>query len=155
IPGRDFCGPFGELRIFRNDAQLFLPSQGFFANLVPTLIELSFEFGNPVAGRVMRGVCSASSVIRKERFLRRKRMLQAEPSNGSIGHDSVKVLGIGTELLGRFVRQSVFKNRGVPLIGIAADKAKEIIKAQAGRPILKRTSLTRMPIWHVVILTEP
>src|SRR5205814_10096349 len=47
IPGRDLLGPRRELRARRDDAELELPLIGFFAILVPALIELALEPVDP------------------------------------------------------------------------------------------------------------
>src|ERR1700757_4397766 len=43
----------------------------------------------------------------------------------------------------------------MPLAGVAADKAIEIIKAHAVRPLIERPGLARLIRWRVVVLAEP
>src|SRR6516225_1275688 len=43
----------------------------------------------------------------------------------------------------------------MPLVAVAAEEAVEMLKAEAGRPQVKRARLTRHPVRHIVHLAEP
>ncbi len=43
----------------------------------------------------------------------------------------------------------------LPLIGVAADEAVEVLEAHAGRPLVERPDLAGREGWRVVVLAEP
>ena len=55
--------PRGQLRVRRHDAELLLPGERFFADLVPALVELPLELGDPLLRRVVRRVRGAGGVV--------------------------------------------------------------------------------------------
>src|SRR5262249_57287752 len=44
---------------------------------------------------------------------------------------------------------------GVPLVGVAADEAVEVLEAQPGRPEVERPVLAGVPVGDVVVLSIP
>ena len=52
-------------------------------------------------------------------------------------------------------RRGVAEQVRLPLAGVAADEAIEIFEAHAGRPLVERTGLARVPGRRVVVLAEP
>src|SRR5215471_12455559 len=82
-------------------------------------------------------------------------MLQAHPRDRLVGHQLVKVFRIDTLLFRSLVGKSILEDRRVPLVRIAAEETKEVVKPQACWPQIKRTSLTGMPVGDVVVLAEP
>jgi len=55
----------------------------------------------------------------------------------------------------RFNWCRVLKQRRVPLIAVATDEAVEVFESQSGWPKIKRPSLTRHPVGHIVHLAKP
>ena len=49
----------------------------------------------------------------------------------------------------------VLKQRGMPLVRIAAEEAIEILEAQTSGPLIKGPSRTLHPLWNEVVLAEP
>src|SRR5262249_34090897 len=47
------------------------------------------------------------------------------------------------------------KERGTPLIRVAADEAVEIVEAETSRPEIKRSCLAGLPVGNVVVLAVP
>src|SRR5713226_3148262 len=61
IPRGNTRGAFSQLGVLRHDTQLFLTSERFVSDLIPALIELALEFGDPILRRVVRSVRRAWS----------------------------------------------------------------------------------------------
>ena len=142
-----------ELGVRRDHAQLLLACECFFADLVPPLIELALVLGDPLGLGMVRGMSCAGRVVAEEGFVRRHRLLHGDPLDGLVGHVIVEVvIGITQIWLDRL---GSFGDVGPPLIGVAADEAVEVIKAQAGRPEVKRSGLAGLPVGDVVVLAEP
>ena len=72
VPGRDLGVARGELGVLRNDAQLLLPCEDLFAQLVPAAVELAFVLVRPLLGNVMRRVGRAGSEVHEERLIRHR-----------------------------------------------------------------------------------
>ena len=153
VPRFDPLRPLGELRVRRDDAHLLLLGDGQLALLVPALIELALELLDPLLWRVMRCVRRAGRVIGEERLVGRHGVLHAQPGDRLVSHVCVEVV-VGI-VVRRLDRPRVLDERRRPLIGVAADEAIEIFKAEADRPKIERTRLARLPVGHVVVLAEP
>lgn len=60
FPRRDLFRPRRQLGIGRDNAHLLLPGIDVLTHLVPPLVELALEPGDPLLGRVVWGVGRAS-----------------------------------------------------------------------------------------------
>src|SRR5271157_6183488 len=96
---------------------------------------------------------TAGHVVDKERLLRIYLIEHLHVRYGVIRHGGRQVPArlpdVGVD------RRSVSEEIGLPLAGIAADEAVEVLKAHAGRPLVKGPGLTRHESRGVVILAEP
>ena len=77
VPVLDRLGLGGELGAGGHDAELDLPGQRLFAELVPALVELALVLGDPLLRRVVRGVRGPGREVDEERLVRRQRLLGA------------------------------------------------------------------------------
>ena len=102
----------------------------------------------------MRRVRRARREVDEERLVRSETLLLSDPGNRLVGHVFDQVVA----LFGRFLRlhrRGPLVERRVPLVGLAADEAVEILEAAtAGRPGIERTCGTRLPHRHFVALAE-
>ena len=153
IPRGNARGAFGQLGVLRYDTQPLLASKRFLADLIPALIELTLEFGNPILGRMVRGVRRAGSKVGHPWLVRRNRVKQVNPFDGFVCHVFFKEIVF--VIMWRLDRLDVFEDRRRPLAGVAADKAIKILKSQSGRPQIEWPRLAVVPIGHVVILAVP
>ena len=153
IPGRDARRALGEFGIRRDETRRFLPREGFFAHLVPALIELSFELCDPILWCVMRRVGCARCIIREERFIGRGGVLHPQPVDRAVRQ--VLVEEVVLCIVRRFDGLSALRDRRIPLTGITTDEAVEVFKTQPGRPQVERTRSARLPVGDVVILAVP
>src|SRR5215813_10193732 len=55
----------------------------------------------------------------------------------------------------RIDRGRVAEQVRLPLVGVAADKAVEVVEAHAGRPLVERAGRARLKFRRVVFLAEP
>ena len=139
-------------RVGRHHAQLLLPRQRFLAHLVPALRELAFVLRGIGLGRVMRSVRRAGGEVHVERLVGRERLLRVHPGQRLIGH-------VGREVIARrfhvriHARRAVIDHR-VPLVGLAADEAVELVESRAGRPAVVRTGHGAFPGRRFVVLAE-
>ena len=154
IPRRDFFVPLRELTILRNDAQLFLPGEGLFAQLVPTLVELAFVLVRPFLRNVVRSVSRARREVDEERLIGNERLLLPNPVDGLVRHVFHQVVALFGRLLD-LDRYGAFIERWIPLVRLAADEPVEIFEsASAGRPSIKGTGRTGLPDRHFMTLAE-
>ena len=71
VPSRNFFVARRELAVLRDHAELFLPSYGFFAQLVPASIELTFVLVRPFFWHMVRRMGGAGREIDEKRLVRR------------------------------------------------------------------------------------
>ena len=146
-------GALGQLGVGGHDAEPLLPRQRLLADLVPALIELALELGDPLLRRVVRCVRGAGRVVRHPRLLRRHRVQHADALDGVVGQIVVE------EVVLRVVRRldglDALDDGRRPLAGVAADESVEVLEAQPGRPQVERSGLAAVPVGHVVILAVP
>src|SRR5229473_6739052 len=131
IPRGNARGALGQLGILRHYTQPLLASKRFLADLIPALIELALEFGDPILWRMVRGVRRAWSEIGDPWLVRRNRMEQANPFDGLVCH--VLVEEIVFDIVWRLDRLDVLENGRGPLAGVPADKSIKIFKSQSRR----------------------
>ena len=89
-------------------------------------------------GHMVRRVGGAGREVDEEGLVRRQRLLLRDPGHGLVGHVLHEVIALFGRLL-RLDRRRAFVERGVPLVGLAADEAVEVLEAAAaGRPGVER-----------------
>ena len=154
VPRRDLVRPRGQHGVGGDDAQLLLACERLLTQLVPALIELALVLLDPVLRHVVRRVAGAGREIHEERLVGHQRLLLPRPLDRLVRH----VLGEVVALLGRLLRldcRRAFVDRGIPLVGFAADETVEVLEAAAaGRPLIERTHRARLPDRHFVALAE-
>src|SRR5205814_2947505 len=128
--------------IRRDCAEPDLPGQRLLAELVPALVELAPVFGDPFLGHMMRIVGARRRVVDEERFVRRERLLGADPDNGLVGH-------VGTYMVVRIAGSrdaghAVVEDRGVE-IGLALKKTVELVETRVRRPAVEWPGDTQFP----------
>src|SRR5215813_5566675 len=103
----------------------------------------------------MGGVARAGGVVDKKWFVRRHGVLHAQPSDGMVRHELIKVRRVVAALLFGFQGPGILVDRRMPLVGIAAEEAVKVFEAEPRRPEIKRASLAGVPVWDIVVLTVP
>ena len=155
IPLRQFFRPRRQLGVVGHDAQSLLVGEDRLPHLVPPLIEQVHvaDLLDPLRRRMMRRVCAARHVIDKERFVGRDLLELLHVLDRLVGHGRRQVpAGIALEGIdGRRIAEQV----RLPLAGVAADKAIEVLEAHAVRPLVERPGLARLVEGRVVVLAEP
>ncbi len=117
-------------------------------------VELALVLVGPLLGHVVRRVGRAGREVDEERLVRRERLLLADPVHGLVGHVLHEVVALLGRLL-RLDRRGALVERRVPLVGLAADEAVEVLEAAAARgPGVERPGRARLPHRHLVALAE-
>ena len=155
IPLRQFLRPRRQLGVFGHDAQALLVGEDGLAQLVPAVVEEVHvaDLLDPLRRRMMRRMGAARHVIDEERLVGRDLLELLHVLDGLVGHGRLQVpAGIALEGIdGRRIAEQV----RLPLAGVAADEAVEIIEAHAVRPLIERPGLARLVRGRVVVLAEP
>ena len=101
----------------------------------------------------MRRMGGARHVIDEPRLAGRDLLELLDVLDGLVGHRRLQVpAGIALEGIdGRRIAEQV----RLPLAGVAADKAVEIIEAHTVGPLIERPGLARLERGRVVVLAEP
>ena len=155
VPRRDFLVARGELAVRRDDAELLLPGEGLLAQLVPALRRTC-----PCTCRPTPWARGAARGWRRARSRRRTACRARAPSAGAIQFDGLvgHVLHEVVALFGRLLRldrRGALVERRIPLVGLAADEAVEVLEAAAARgPGVERPDRARLPHRHFVALAE-
>src|SRR5262249_35487420 len=152
VPRRDFFGPGSKFRAGGHHAQVRLTRQCLFADFIPTLVELAFKLRDPFFGCMMRCVTEARGIISEERFIRRQRFLLPNPCDCMVCQVGVKVI---LWVIRRFDRLGSVEQGRMPLVGVSANEAIEVLESESGRPEIEWPSLTRLPIGDIVVLAIP
>ena len=83
----------------------------------------------------MRRMGAAGHIVAEERLVRHDRVELIQPGDGSGGHCGgqvpARLADIGIDRCG------VSEEVGLPLAGVAADEAVEILESHAGRPLVE------------------
>ncbi len=154
VPRRDLRMARGELAVRRNDAKRLLPGDGFFAQLVPALVEFALVLVGPLLGHMVRRVGRARREVDEERLVGRQRLLLRDPGHRLVGHVRHEVVALFGRLL-RLDRRRALIERRIPLVRLAADEAVEVLEAAAaGRPCVERSDRARLPHRHFVAFAE-
>ena len=98
----------------------------------------------------MRCVSRTGSKVHEERLLGGQRLLRSHPRDRlcrHIGREVVVLL-----LLGLAHRSRSMDNHRIPLVGLTADEAVELVKARSGWPAIEGTALANFPRWRLVVL---
>ena len=154
VPARDLLVARRELAVGRDDAQLLLACERLLAQLVPAAVELALVLVGPFLRHVVRRVRRARCEVDEERLVWGETLLLADPGNRLVGHVFDQVVALLGRLLG-LDRRGALVERRVPLVGLAADEAVEVLEAAtAGWPGVERSGGARLPHRHLMALAE-
>ena len=154
VPTRDLLVPRRELAVLRDHPQLLLAGEGLFTQRVPALVELALVLVSPFLRHMVRRVRRARRKVDEERLVRGETLLLSDPGDRLVGHVVDQVVAFFGRLL-RLDRRGPLVERRVPLVGLAADEAVEILEAAtAGWPGVERSCGTRFPDRHFMALAE-
>ena len=155
IPLRQFLRPGSQLGVLGHDAQPLLVGEDGLAQLVPAAVEQVHvaDLLDPLRRRMMRGVRAARYVIDKERLVGRDLLDLLHVLDRLVGHGRGQVPA-WFALEGIDGRRIAVQVR-LPLAGVAADEAVEVLEAHAVRPLVEGPGLGRLIEGRVVILAEP
>ena len=155
IPFRQSFRPRCQLGILGHDAQPLLVGEDGLTQLVPAVIEEMHvaDLLGPLRRGMMRRMGGARHVIDEPRLAGSDLLVLLDVLDGLIRHRRLQVpAGIALEGVdGRRVAEQV----RLPLAGVAADEAIEILKAHSVRPLIERPGLARLERGRVVVLAEP
>ena len=134
-------GPRRQLGVVRNDAELFLVGEDLLAERVPALVEQVqvADFLDPLRRGVVRRVRAAGHVVAEERLVGGEVVELIQPVDGFVGHGGGEVPAGLADV--RINRGGVAEQIGLPLAGIAADEAVEVLEAHADRPLVEGPGL--------------
>ena len=154
VPRRNLRRARRQFRVFWNHAQRLLPRKSLCSKGIPALIELALVLGRPFLRRLMRCMRRARRVVDEEGLVGHQRLLLAHPVDGLVGHVFGEVIAFFGRL-GRLQRRGPFVDRGVILVGLAAEKAIEVLEAAAARgPRIERPQRAGLPHRDLVALAE-
>ena len=147
--------PGRELRILRDDAELLLVGEDRFTELFIAAVEQvhGVDLVHPLLGGVMRRMGAARHIVDEERLVGCGLVQAVEIVDGVIRHARRQVPA-GLALEGEDLR-GVAEQVGLPLVGVAADEAIEILEPHADRPLVEGTCHAGLEGRRVVILAEP
>ena len=156
IPGlQEIIGPGRQLRILGDHAEALLVLEDALAQLVVAVVEEVHrgDLVHPLLGRVMWRVRGAGRVLDEDRLAGVGLVDARDVVDRVVRHAGDEVparLAVeGIDLGG------VAEQIRLPLVGVAADKAVEILEAQAGRPLVEGPDLAGGKRRGVVVLAEP
>ncbi|MCY1237613.1 hypothetical protein D9M72_503170 [compost metagenome] len=141
IPFRQLLRPRCQLGVLGHDAQPLLVGKDGLAKLVPALVEEVHvaDLLDPFRRGVVRRMGAAGHVVDEERLVRRDLLQLLHVLYGIVGHCRGQVpLGLAFE---RVDGRGVAKQVRLPLAGVAADEAVEILEAHSARPLIERACL--------------
>ena len=155
FPLRQFLRPGGQLRVRGHDAEPLLVGEDGLAQLVPAVVEQVHvaDLLDPLRRRMMRRVGAARHVVDEERLVGRDLLELLHVLDRLVGHGRGQVPA--RIALERIDRRRVAEQVRLPLAGVAADEAVEVLEAHADRPLVERPGLGRLIERRVVILAEP
>ncbi len=147
--------PRRQLGVLRDHAEPLLVLEHPLAHLVPALVEELHlaDLVHPFLGRVVRRVRRAGRVLDEDRLARVGLMHPRHPVDGLVRHARDEVPA--RLALERIDLRRVAEQIRLPLVGVAADEAVEVLEAHAGRPLVERPDLAGRVDRRVVILAEP
>ena len=155
VPLRQILRPRGQLGVGRHDAEPLLVGEDRLAHLVPAGVEQMHvaDLLDPLRRRMMRRVRAARHVVDEERLVGRDLLQLLHVMDRLVGHGRRQVPA-RIALEGED-RRRVAEQVGLPLAGVAADEAVEVLEAHADRPLVERPGRGRLVERRVVILAEP
>ena len=137
-------------------AELLLVGEDLLAQLVPALVEEVHvaDLLDPLRRRVVRRVGAAGHVVDEERLVRRQRVDLVHVGDRLVGHRGGQVV-VRVVLERIDVGRVAGEVRRLPLVGVAAHEAVEVLEAHADRPLVERPGRGRLEGRRVVVLAEP
>src|SRR5262245_277396 len=102
----------------------------------------------------MRRVCGAGREVGEEGTIRCDRLLSSHPVDAVIGQVAGEVVAILRLTRNRHSARAPVQRR-IELVGLAADKAVEVIEASARWPVVERASLAGLVVRDIVVFPPP
>ena len=145
-----------SFEILGDHAEPLLVLEDALAQLLVAVVEQvhRVDLVHPLLGRVVRRVRGAGHVLDEDRLARVGLVHPVHPVDGVVGHRGDQVPGPGFAVEGIDLR-GVAEQVRLPLVGVAADEAVEVLEAHAGRPLVERPDLAGREGRRVVVLAEP
>src|SRR6185369_1900412 len=154
VPCWYFGMAFREFAILWDNAKRLLTFECFFAESIPTAIELAFVLVSPLFGHMMWSVCRARRIVDEERPVGSQCLLLTHPVDGAIGQIFVKRVS----LLRRFLRldsRRPFKEVRIILMSFSADEAIEVLETStAGGPVIEGADRAALPDGNFMAFAE-
>src|SRR5262245_3000292 len=153
VPGRDPLVALGELAVLRDDAQFLLFREGALAHLVPAVVERALVLVRPCLRDVVWGVRRPWREVHEERLVGREGLLLAGPGDRLVREILRQVVSLLRSFWSLHSLVALVEPR-VPLVGLTADEAIEVLEAAPGGPAIKWAGRTRLPDRYLVALAE-
>ena len=151
VPRLDVLRPVAQPGVRRDHAELLLPLERFIANLVPALVELALVLVGPLLRHMVRRMHRPGRVVDEERLVRRHRLLGFHPVDGLVRHVDGEVVVLH---LRRIDLDHAVVDERIPLVGLAADEAVELVETLVGGPAVERARHAGLPRGGFVPLAE-
>ena len=151
VPRHDVLRPVAQPGVRRDHAQLLLALERFVPDLVPALVELALVLVGPLLRHMVRRMDRPGRVVDEERLVRRHRLLGFHPVDGLVGHVDGEVVVL--HLWGIDLDHAVVDER-IPLVGLTADEAVELVEPLVGGPAVERARHAGLPGGGFVPLAE-
>ena len=147
--------PGRELRVLPDHAETLLVVEDPLAQLLVAIVEQMHraDLLDPLLRRMVRRMRRARRVLDEERLVRIGLVQPRHPVDRVVGHARDEV---PTRLaLERVDLRGIAEEVRLPLVGVTADEAIEVLEAHARGPVVERTGLAGGEGRHVVVLAEP
>ena len=150
-------GPRRERRVLRHEAESLLVGEDLLAELLVAAVEQvhGADPVHPFLRRVVRRVRGAGRVLDEDRLARVDLVHPRHVVDRVVRHLGDEVPRAGRGAVVRVDLGRVAEQVRLPLVGVAADEAVEVLEAHAGRPVVERPDLAGLEGRHVVVLAEP
>src|SRR5512147_668098 len=104
---------------------------------------------------MMRGVRAAGCVMNKERLIGIECVDSIHVVDRVVGHRRSQIPGSRCLTLERVDLRRVAEKVRLPLAGVAAHEAVEVLEPHADGPLVERSVLAGLKRWRIVLLAEP
>jgi hypothetical protein len=144
-----------ELGVLGDHAELLLVREDLLAQLLVAAVEQLHraDLVHPLLGRVVRRVGGARRVLDEDRLVGLDLVHARHVVDRVVGHAGDQVPA--RLALERIDLRGVAEQVGLPLVGVAADEAVEVLEAHAGGPLVEGPDLAGREGRRVVVLAEP
>ncbi len=154
VPGGHRVGPRRQLSVLRDHAELLLPLECLVAVGVVPLVELAGVLVGPFLRHVVRRVAAAGREVGEPRLLGILCVNPVEPLDRLVGHVVRQVVRLVALAFRDADGRVVDRDHRVPLAGLAAEEAPEVVEPPGVRPAVERAARPLLVVRRQVPLAE-